>query len=503
MKLVNNVFSKTVIAATLICSTAVMAAPPKYSANIPESLLTPDVVDTRIGQLKFNDGTPSHATVEMVYDNLDFYRGVDTFLTGIPAASVWALMEGMKEVGMDKYSLGLYEEMLDARSLWLTPNTTTLYGLAEIDTKMGPVVMEVPAGVLGPIANAYFEWAGDIGFTGPDKGQGGKYLFIPPNYQGDVPAEGYHVVHTNSYRHALFMRAFVIDNDIPKTVQHVKDNWRLYPYSKAENPPQQHFVDLTHKQYNTIHANDFNFYEELNNLVQYEADSAFSDTHRTLWAGVGIQKGKDFAPDERMKEILTESAAVANATARAMSYKPRHESLFGWEDRQWTNPFYYGGHEFAQDGVVDLEARTFFHYMAIGVTPAMANPQVGQGSVYAFTATDNNGEFLTGDNVYSVTLPANIPAQNFWSFNVYSNQTRSLLETDQIEAGLDSLTRDIQPNADGSYTIWFSANAPEGKESNWVQTMPGKTWSTILRLYSPEQEWFDKSWIPGDIIKHN
>jgi len=496
-------FFRLITATAVVCSVTAFAATPTYQANTPESILTPDTVKTRIGTLNFNDGTPTPETVELVYDNLDFYRGVDTFLTGIPAASAYALMEGMKEVGMGKFSLGLYEEMLDARSLWLTPNTTTLYGLAEIDVKNGPVVMEVPAGVLGPIASAYFMSVTDVGFTGPDGGKGGSYLFIPPGYEGEIPSEGYHVIPTTSFRNALFMRAFVIDNDIPKTVKHVRANWKLYPYAKADNPPNQHFIDLTHKQYNTIHANNYDFYNELNDLVQYEADSAFSDDLRTQWAGIGIQKGHKFAPDARMKKILVEAAAVGNATARAMSYKPRHEKNYGWENRRWTNPFYFGGHTFSKDGVVDLEARTFFHYMAIGVTPAMANPQVGQGSVYAFTAEDKNGEFLMGDHVYSVTLPANIPAENFWSFNVYSNQTRSLLETDQIEAGLDSLTRDIQPNEDGSYTIWFSTEAPAGKESNWVQTMPGKSWSTILRLYSPGKEWFDGSWVPGDIVRHD
>ncbi len=116
-------FPKCIAATAVVCSTTAFAAAPTYQANIPESILTPDTVKTRLGTLKFTDGTPSHETVELVYDNLDFYRGVDSFLTGIPATSAFALMEGMKEVGMGKFSLGLYEEMLDARSLWLTPNT--------------------------------------------------------------------------------------------------------------------------------------------------------------------------------------------------------------------------------------------------------------------------------------------------------------------------------------------------------------------------------------------
>jgi hypothetical protein len=228
---------------------------PKYAAKVPESIQTPDVVETsRLGRLEFFDGMPSDETVRKVYDQLDFSRAVETFLTGCPAASIYAFLQGMKQAGMDTFSMGITEQLLDARTLLLTPNTTTVYCFAEINVEHGPTVVEVPPGVLGPVDDACFLWVTDVGFTGPDRGQGGKYLFLPPGHEGDVP-DGYHVVPTRTYRNWLLMRAFVIDGDLAKTAAHVKSHSRLYPLAEAASPREPHFVDLSGAQFNTPHAN--------------------------------------------------------------------------------------------------------------------------------------------------------------------------------------------------------------------------------------------------------
>ena len=207
------------------------------------------------------------------------------------------------------------------------------------------------------------------------------------------------------------MRAFVIDGDLAKTAAHVKKHWRLYPLKEAASPREPHFVDLSGVQYNTIHANDFSFYEELNAVVQYEPAEAFNPELVGLWASIGIKKGKPFAPDERMKRILTEAAAVGNATARALSYRPRGREPYFYEDRQWYTAFVGGRHDFMSNGELMLDYRTMMHYMATGITPAMAQSAVGQGSAYAFTPHDAQGRFLDGGKTYRVTLPAPVPAK--------------------------------------------------------------------------------------------
>jgi len=497
-------FQQISIAAAIILSTALSAAAqqqpaPKYAAKVPPEITTPDTVQTRIGTLKFSDGLPDASTVRKVYDNIDFARGVEAFLAGMPAASVHALCDGMSDVGVAKNKgISITEDLMDARSLFLTANTTTIYVFFCLDLKDGPVVTQVPAGVLGPVDDAYFRYVTDVGLIGADKGTGGKYLFVPPGYTGSLPSDGYFINRSPTYTNLMFYRAFVQNGDIAAAIKNVRDNARVYPLSAAAEPPATTFVNTSGKQFNTIHANDFHFFEELNDVVQSEPGDAFDPETVGLFASIGIKKGKPFAPDERMKAILVEAVAVGNATARSMVFAPRDERAKFYPDRQWNNGFIGNSYQFLNNGERMLDARTMFHYAATGITPAMADAKPGTGSAYAFAVRDSKGEYLDGGKTYKITLPAPIPAGQFWSFTVYDNQTRSMLETDQKLAGIDSNQASIKKSADGSVTVWFSPKAPPGQESNWVQTIPGKGWNSLLRLYAPLEPWFDKTWKPGD-----
>jgi hypothetical protein len=472
---------------------------PKYSAKVPPYITTPDTVDTRIGTLKFFDGLPDAETVQKVYDNLDHARGVEAFLTGMPAASVYAACEGLSKAGVKRNAtIGIMQDLMDARSVFLTANSTTVYVLMCVDLKEGPIVAEVPPGVLGPVDDANFRWVTDVGLTGPDKGEGGKYLFVPPGYTGTLPASDYTVVKSPTYGNLIFYRAFVKDGDIAAAANGVKAKGRVYPLSDAGMPPPPAFIDLSGVQFNTVHANTYHFYEELNEVIQHEPADAFDPEIVGLFAAIGIKKGKPFAPDERMKGILTDAVAVGNATARAILFAPRDERVKFYPDRQWSTPFIGGSYAFFDNGERILDARTLFHYYATGITPAMAFAKPGTGSAYAYAGRDAKGEYLDGGKTYKVTLPAPIPVGQFWSFMVYDGQTRSMLETDQKLAGLDSTQKDIKKNADGSVTVWFAPKAPAGQETNWVQTIPGKGWNSLLRLYAPLEPWFDKTWKPGD-----
>ena len=476
--------------------------PPKYSADVPKSITTPDTVETeRLGTLKFFDGMPDESTVQKVYDNLDFMRGVETFLTGMPAGSIYAFLEGLKAVGVQaNQGFGLTEDLMDARQLWLTPNSTTVYILGSFDLAQGPVVLEAAPGLVAPLDDAYFRFVTDVGFTGPDKGKGGKYLLVPAGYTGELPETGYFIVPSKTYRNWLLGRAFVKDGDKAATVKAVKAAMRVYLYAQADNPPPTKFVNLSGKKYNTISANDFSFYDELNAVVQHEPADAFDSELVGVWASIGIKKGQPFAPDARMKKILTDAVAVGNATARAISFRFRKEnSVYLYPDRRWFSPVVgKTSYDVMDNGEQMLDNRIMYLYLATGVTPSMSKSQVGKGSAYAFGATDSQKRYLDGGKIYSVTLPGPVPAKDFWSFVVYDGQTRSILETDQVTGGLDSLSPDIKPNADGTYTVWFGPKAPAGKEGNWVQTMPGKSFFALFRLYGPLQPWFDKTWRPGD-----
>jgi hypothetical protein len=479
-------------------------AEPTYSADVPSKITTPDSVNTRIGTLGFKDGAPDEATVKLVYDNLDFSRGVDAFLTGISATSVRAACNGMEDVGIKKNSaIGITEDLMDARSLFLSPNTTTVYAFTCLDLSEGPMVFDVPTGVLGPVDDADFRWVTDIGLTGPDAGKGGKYLFVPPGYAETVPTEGYFEAKPRTNTLLVFFRVFVEDGDVAAAVKHVKDNANLYPLSAASEGatlPKANFVNTSGLQFNTISANDFSFYEELNQVVQTEPADFVDPDKVGLFASIGIKKGQAFAPDERMKAILTDAVAVGNATARTLLFASRDESAKFYPDRQWFTIFVGGSYLFEAGAERLLDARTMFFYYATGITPAMSEAKVGSGSAYAMSLRDTNGDYLDGGKTYKITLPGPIPAKNFWSFVVYDNQTRSILETDQKLAGVDSTDKAMKIDADGSATVWFGPKAPEGQEANWVQTVPGKGWNVLLRLYGPLEPWFNKTWKPGDFM---
>ena len=473
------------------------AQKPKYAADVPEFLLTPDKVETDLlGDLEFFDGMPSEATVEKTFDFLDLSRGVETFLNGMPAASMYAMLEGLKDAGLKPGDLGITEELADARNLLLTAQSTTPYAFVEVDLKNGPVVVEIPGPVLGALNDAFFRFVSDVGLSGPDQGKGGEYLFIGPDYEGEIP-EGYFVAKSTTYRHWLFMRVFVKDGDIAGSIKELKEGFRCYPLAQANKPPKQKVHNLSGKQFNTIHANNEHFYKELNAVIQYEPADAFNPELVGLFAAIGIKKGQPFAPDARMQKILKDAASIGNASARALVFRPRNSDVYFYPDRQWYTSF-AGGHDFMNNGELVLDDRSMFHYAATGITPAMATPEVGTGSAYAFTPHDAKGQYLDGGKTYKVTLPAPIPVNNFWSFMVYSGQHRSMLETDQQEAGLDSNSPTINANDDESYTVWFGPKAPAGHEGNWIQTIPGKSYNVILRLYGPLEPWFDKTWKPGD-----
>ena len=471
----------------------------KMATEIPEAIVTPESVETRLGTLKFFDGYPDDTTTQKVYDNLDFMRGVSAFLDAMPGASAEAIRRGWRSQGaVNNQTLLIMENLMDSKSLFLTPNTESVYHMAWLDVTNGPLVIETPPNVLGIIDDHWFRYVGDFGNAGPDKGKGGKYLLLPPGYKGAVP-KGYTVLRTKTLGNLMFYRGFLDKGSTKTSLENTRKFYKVYSLSEAGNPPPMAFVNVSGKAFNTIHANDFHFYEEVNSIVQSEPNEALDPETLGLLAAIGIEKVKEFAPDGRMKKILTEAVAVGNSTARALTFRPRIDGVYYYPDRRWFTSFAGGSYEFLkQPGVRNLDGRVLFHYYATGITPAMAMKMVGVGSQYAAATTDSKGRPLDGSKTYKIHLPPGIPAKNFWSFMVYDNQTRSMLQTDQQFPSISSLKEGVVVNADTSVDVWFGPTAPKGHESNWVQTVPGKGWNSLLRLYGPEQAWFDKTWKPGD-----
>lgn len=317
--------------------------PPKMrmTTDVPRQITTPDSVETRLGTLRFFDGFPDEATVDKVYENLDFSRGVLAFLNAMPGASAHAIGEGMRSQGADNQTVLIMETLMDSRSLFLTPNSDTVYSMMWLDLKDGPLVIETPPNVLGIIDDHWFNYVGDVGNAGPDKGQGGKFLLLPPGYTGDVP-DGLFVFRSTTFGNIFFWRGFQVNGDTRPAVESTKKFAKVYPLAMAKNPPPMKFINVSGRAFNTIHANDFSFFEEVARIVQEEPNTALNPETLGLLASIGIEKGKTFAPDVRMKRILTEAVAVGNATARANLFRTRLKQAYLYPGSAWIECFIGG-----------------------------------------------------------------------------------------------------------------------------------------------------------------
>ena len=498
---------KSIFAAALMgalaASTSFAADAPKLKMTtpIPEEITTPDSVETRLGTLKFFDGFPDEKTTQLVYDNLDFQRGVQAFLTCVPGASEAAIRAGIRSFGPDNQTVVLFDTLMDSKSLFLTANTESVYAWSWLNLKDGPMVLETPPNVLGVIDDFWFRNVTDFSLVGPDKGKGGKYLMLPPGYTGKTP-KGYIVVHCRTFNNLFFWRGFLVDGSPKPAADSIKKTLKVYPLGKDASASKVTFVNGSGKEMNTIHANNYKFFEEIDQLVQEEPVEAMDvETLGTL-AAIGIEKGKPFAPDARMQKILTDAAAVANATARAIVFSARPKEAYLYPNSAWNNPvlgFEGADYTLVRNGARLLDSRTYYFYYATIQTPAMVKKMVGAGSQYLMAFKDGAGQRFDGAKTYKLHLPPNIPVKTFWSLVVYDNQTRSMLQTDSPFPSMGSQRPGIVTNPDTSVDVYFGPTAPAGHEANWVQTVPGKGWNIILRLYGPLEPFFDKTWQPSEI----
>jgi len=475
----------------------------KMTTPIPSNIMTPDVVKTSIGTLNFFDGVPTKETANLVQDYLDRARGVDVFLRGIPGASLQELRKGPAVLGVDAIGkVAIFDKLMDSHALFLTANTSTLYIMPHVNTKdVGPVVVEVPPKMLGAFNDAWFRYVGDVGLAGPDHGKGGKYLVLPPAYKGEIPT-GYHVIKPTTYAVWLFMRGN-ISKGIAPAVKNVKDHLKVYPLSEKDNPKPCEYISMSGKEFNTIHPNDYQYYVHLDHLIQEESDEMLDAETKGLFASIGIKKGKKFAPDARMKKILTDAVAIGNAAARANNWYPRGDlkMVYFYQDQptEWVMAYPGKNVYYNYDGAFNTDARAFFHYTYTAVTPAMAKPREGKGSDYAIAFKDSKHEAFDGSKTYRIHLPKDVPVNDFWALTLYDPQTRSMLQTDQQFPTVGSQDKGFKQNADGSFDVYFGPQPPKGFEKNWLQTIPGKSWFVILRMYGPLKPWIEKTWRPSEI----
>ena len=464
---------------------------------------TTRTVETRIGKLEYVGGFPTDETTQRAYDQLDVQRASQVYLEFMPFMSQQAIFRSQKqESGMrENGDMGIYDYQAKGKvnAVGLTYNTESIYMSAVLNVEAGPVIIETPANILGVIDDGWMRYVTDLGNAGPDRGRGGKFLLVYEGYEGDIP-EGYFVFETPTYRNWIMARAFIGDSgEGESALNWYRKNMRIYPLASGPRPDAQ-YIPHSQQSPRTTHWRDLRFFDELAEAVQYEPSGAFTPYELGLLKSLGIEKGKPFAPDARMKELLAEGIAIGDAIAKANAYACRLEGVRRYPDRKYEYLFLGGRHDFMADDALWLDARLLFHYEAIVVTPAMAVEMVGVGSQYLACYRDADGDFLMGENRYRLHLPPNIPAKDFWSVTVYHPETRSLLANGEEKPSKNSYD-DITVNEDGSVDLYFGPTAPEGWESNWIKTLPNQGWQILLRLYGPLESYFDKSWKPDDFVK--
>ncbi len=465
---------------------------PHATTPIPPGIEVPDEIQTRLGTLRFFDGFPDDATTEVLFENLDFQRAVQAYLLALPPL-VWAAWRrGLSVWGPANSTMAVWEDLCHPCTVTPAMHTTVVYSYLWIDVHDGPLALEIPPNVYGLVNDSWGRWVVDIGATGPDKGQGGTYLVLPPGYDGDVP-DGYFVLRPRTYGMILMFRGFPDEHGDPHpAAEMIKAKTKAYPPARGADPPPMRFVNVSAEPWVTgVIPRDYQFWDLLEEFVQSEPPESSDPVTLGMFAAIGIQHGKPFAPDDRMRAILTEAVAVGDATARAVTYRFRQREAYYYPDGAWLQAW-LGGYRLQENGaaLLDSTAQTFF--LGGGVSPALEMKMVGAGSQYAVAFVDSTSAPFDGGKTYRLHVPPNAPVRQFWSVVVYDTQTRSMLQTDQ-EWPTVSSDRGLTTNEDGSVDVYFGPEPPPGGH-NWIQTLPGKGWYPIVRLYGPLEAWFDKTW---------
>lgn len=494
----------------------------KYSALLTAITLALTVAVTahaetarykELASLPFPENLPTKESADTLRDELLFQRATQVYLWALPAMNMWAMKEGSeKQFGAGYNVLPVWQKRLDAKTLVTTPNSDVIYAMSYLDVaKDGPLVVDVPPKLQGifddfwqrPICDDNKEWCADVGFLGPDKGHGGKYLILPADYKGQIP-QGYHVYRSRTNNVFLFWRAFFADPaKLDDPVKLIKRT-RVYPLGKEASAKPMQFPDASGVPANLLFAEDGAYFDALSRFVNSETVDPADLDWRGMMASLGIVKGQPFKPDAHTREILDAAAKTAYKMSKVVVFNEfgKNADAHIYPDRQWLDMSRNRNLtlEWAwKDGSYrDLNSRINFFTSAYSYSPAMLSVTPGKGARYLLGMSDAQGELLHGGTTYRLHLPANVPTANFWSLTLYDAKNASGLDNGQPFPSLGSRDKPV-PNADGSTDIYIGPTAPSGKERNWLKSVAGKGYFTILRIYSPTENYFNKSWKPGDL----
>jgi hypothetical protein len=453
------------------------------------------------GAYDFVRGYPTDTAAQKAQDDADFQRAVSAYRFWYPTVSMEGIFNGNRQVGLaDGQAMGI--AATGPRQVGFTLNSDTPYGSAVLDLAKGPMVIELPPGpFIGLVDDHNQGWVMDLGLPGPDAGRGGRHLVLPPGYRGTVPA-GTYVGRSPTLKAMIAVRAMPVGGDLDRALNALR-GVKIYALNGPRTPLD--IVDTSKNKMDStslLWEDNIQYWEVLARIVDAEsAIEAWRPQYGEL-AALGIQKGKPFAPDARLKAILERAAKAGRDQMLVSAFASTRPDRIAWPDRRWEWVGLIGDNaDFRTPGGVDLEARDRWFAQAIVTSPAMFRRTAGAGSLYWLAARDRSGAYLDGGKSYRLTVPTPVPGKLFWSVTVYDSQTRSQVQTDQDKAALRSLfeLKDVASAAgSGQVTLFFGPTAPPGSEGRWIKTAPGRGWFAYFRIYGPEGPAFDGTWKPGD-----
>jgi hypothetical protein len=432
-------------------------------------------------------------------------RAVEAVIWGMPAVNYDLMLQEMLTKTPGKVGQVIYwGRPLDWHNQTLTPNPDALYFMVFFNTNDGPVVLDLPSGdengsFNGNIVTVWQMPLEDAGLLGYDKGAGGKYLILPPGYKGEPP-KGYIPLQSDTFGGYMLFRANLkshSDADVQASIAYGK-GMRIYPLAQAANPPATIFTDVKDADFDSTIRYDASFFDHLNRIVQNEPwltrDKAMIDQLKSL----GIEKGKPFQPDDATKALFASAAQEAHVWLEA-KYDVGLPPFFSPTSR-WTYPASPDlvkamQNAFSDPDTYPTDSRGLsYSYAFIGIK------RLGAGQFYAISIHDKDGNPFDGGKTYRLTVPPNVPVEQYWSVTAYDRETHALIRN-MPRASRSSQIPELQKNPDGSIDVYFGPKAPTGKESNWVPTDPVRQFELMARFYGPKKEFFDRIWKLSDVEK--
>ncbi len=437
-------------------------------------------------------------------DELYYQRAIHAYMTMLPALNTIGMRDGSEaEFGKGYNVLPIWKDRMDARAWVPTPNADVIYSMSYLDLKeTGPLVVAVPPKIIGMFTDFFQRTITDVGAIGPDRAGGGLYLLLPPDYQGHVPG-GYFTFTSSTYNVFLFFRTVMEEGPDPKPAVAIAERTRIYPLFEVEkNVKPMEFPNGSGKRVDMMYPVDFTFWEKLKKFIDYEPVGAITPELRGVLASIGIVKGEPFQPTDKQTELLKKAVEVAPKMIMALrsETRPDKRDLY-YEDRKYIRAWAGSTAEWMQESYLDVNQRAAFFQFAYSSAPAMVMRTIGAGSKYPITALDAEGNYLNGANQYKLHLPTGIPAKAFWAVTVYNVTDGTMPETPQLLPSKNSLDKAVATNPDGSVDISFGPSLPDGMaESNWIQTVDGRDFMVVIRLYGADLDFFDQKWKPDDVV---